>query len=104
MRFNPKKDYGEISRRSIRREMQQQRQTFQPHSDGKVVRLVRLNETSYYWRYRSLVVNRLFRVLGEELGGKEVEFVNDNDRQAPNRAAEWSDQKRTYIIDGARYE
>ena len=102
MRFN--KDYGEISRRSIRQEMQHQRHTYHPRRNGNIVRIVALNETSWYWKYRYCIVNRLFRIVDESVCGKEVEFINEDDRKNLNRAAGWSDNKKTYIIDGAKYD
>lgn len=71
----------------------------------EVKRVTRINETSYYYKFRRFIVNKLVRILRQsDVGGYEIKFVNDDDRKALNDAAGWSDRKREYIIDGARYD
>lgn len=87
--------------------MQHQRRVYQPtqsKAECEVKRLVGLNETSCYWTHRRYVFRKSFRVVERTQFGVEVEFVNEEDRKALNNAAGWSDNKRTYIIDGAKYE
>lgn len=110
MRFEKRKDYGEISRQSIKREMRAETEKYRRTETrqtqaNEVRRIVSLTDTSYYAKYRRYIVNKLVRILRlTEFGSWEVEFVNDKDRIALNNAAGWSDRKCEYIFDGAKYE
>lgn len=69
---------------------------------GKRVKSV--SERCEYWRFRSLIVGRLVRITSEKLDGVWVQFVFDEDRLRLNRAAGWSDSKKDYLLQGAKFD
>ena len=104
------KDYNELVRRSIRRDFAKAnfkrngRAPKTPHPKN-TRRVVALNEGSSYYPYRRYIVGKLVRLAEEGFaGGYWVEFVNDADRDALNRAAGWSENKTRYLFDGAKFD
>lgn len=103
------KDYNELVRRSIRKDFAKAnfkrngRVPKTPHPKN-TRRVVDLNETSAYAKYRRYIVGRLVRICNYVFGyGYWVQFVHDSDRVALNRAAGWSNDKREYLLDGAKF-
>ena len=101
------KDYNELVRRSIQRDFANAhfKHGREPKDKRpKIRRVVDLNETSAYAKYRRYIVGRLVRICRFVFGyGYWVQFVHDSDREALNRAAGWSNDKREYLLDGAKF-
>ena len=104
------KDYSDIVRRSIRKDFakanykRNARVPKTPHTKN-TRRVVDLNETSGYAKYRRYIVGRLVRIVDSGYnGGYWVEFVRDADRDALNRAAGWSKEKRLFLLDGVKFD
>lgn len=101
------KDYNELVRRSIQKDFANAhfKHGREPKDKkAKVRRVVDLNESSTYAKYRRFIVGRLVRICNQVFGyGVWVQFVYDDDRVALNRVAGWSDNKREYLLDGAKF-
>ena len=68
-------------------------------------RVLELNPDCQYFKYRRFFENHLVRLLrASTVGGTWVEFVNDADRKQLNDAAGWSDLKREYLLQGAKFD
>lgn len=68
-------------------------------------RVLELNPDCQYFKYRRFFENHLVRLLrASTVGGTWVEFVNDGDRKQLNDAAGWSDLKREYLLQGAKFD
>ena len=104
------KDYTETVRRSMRKDFTNA--TFKrlakapktPHpKDTK--RVLELNPDCQYYKFRRFFEKRLVRLLRQStVGGTWVEFVVDADRKQLNDAAGWSDMKREYLLQGAKFD
>ena len=104
------KDYNELVRRSIRKDFAKAnfkrngRVPKTPHPKH-TRRVVDLDETSGYARFRRYIVGRLVRIIESgHNGGYWVEFVRDADRDALNAAAGWSKDKRRFLLDGVKFD
>ena len=100
MRF--KNDYTEASKGSIKKDQISARQERSADAANKRIKEVR--PTSSYYKYSRYIVGRLVRITGKGLCGNVCEFVHDEDRQALNNAAGWSDKKREYIFDSVTFK
>ena len=100
MRFNNKLE--EVSKRSIKKDLIIARQERSADAANKRIKEVR--PTSSYYKYSRYIVGRLVRITGKGLCGNVCEFVHDEDRQALNNAAGWSDKKREYIFDSVTFK
>lgn len=111
-----KPDFAEVSRRSIRKDFQNasfRTQGRQPRprpqapsaeQETNVKRVLALSETSTYAKYKRFFVGKLVRILRPAFsGGYYVEFVRDDDRKYLNANAGWND-KREYLLDGAKFD
>lgn len=104
------KDYAEIIRHSVRRDFAKANfkrlgQSPKAPRPKHIRRVVGMNETSGYAKFRRLVVGKLVRILGRwDGGGWFVQFVRDEDRRALNRAAGWSNDKTVYLLDGIKLD
>lgn len=111
-----KPDFAEVSRRSIRKDFQNasfrtqgrqprpRTQEQRPEPESNVKRVLALSDTSGYAKYKRFFVGKLVRILRPAFsGGYYVEFVRDDDRKYLNANAGWND-KREYLLDGARYD
>lgn len=70
-------------------------------------RVQQINETSAYAKYSRFIIGKLVRIKSKSTIGSSsynVEFVFDEDRKALNRAGEWSDMKRDYLLDGVKFK
>lgn len=102
MRFDK---LAEVSKRSIKKDLiiaRQERST--EGRDGKNKRIKEVRPTSSYYKYSRYIVGRLVRITGKGLCGNVCEFVHDEDRQALNNAAGWSNKKREYIFDSVIFK
>ena len=103
------KDYNELVRRSIRRDFAKAnfkrngRAPKTPHPKH-TKRVLDLNETSGYAKFRRLILGRLVRIIEQANNGFWVEFVRDADRDALNAAAGWSKDKRRFLLDGVKFD
>ena len=104
------KDYNELVRRSIRKDFAKAnfkrngRAPKTPHPKH-TRRVLDLNETSGYAKFRRLIVGRLVRIVEHGCNnGFWVEFVRDADRDALNAAAGWSKDKRRFLLDGVKFD
>ncbi len=103
------KDYGELVRRSIRKDFARAnfkkagRAPFVPHPVN-TKRVVSVNERCEYYRFRTFFVGRLVRLLEQSSTGVWVEFVRDDERVKLNAAAGWSDNKKRYLLQGAKFD
>lgn len=100
MRF--KNDYAEASKGSIKKDLIRARQERSADAANKRIKEVR--PTSSYYKYSRYIVGRLVRITGKGLCGNVCEFVHDEDRQALNNAAGWSDKKKEYIFDSVTFK
>jgi len=69
-------------------------------------RVVQLTETSAYAKYSRFIVGKLVKIVRKsEIGGNSfvIKFVFDEDRKALNNAADWSDMKKEYLLDGVKF-
>ena len=103
------KDYSEIVRRSIRKDFAKanyKRNARAPKTQRPkdARRVVDLNETSAYAKFRRLIVGRFVRIIGNVSNGCWVEFVRDADRVALNNAAGWTERKRLFLLDGVKFD
>lgn len=103
-------DYLEISRRSIRKDFAKAnfkrngRAPKTPHPKN-TKRIVALNESCEYYKFRKFFVGKLIRIVDDaSVGGIWVEFVRDADRVNLNNAAEWSNNKCKYLLYGAKFD
>lgn len=104
------KDYNELVRRSIRKDFakanykRNARAPKTPHPKN-TRRVVELNEMSSYAKFRRYIVGRLIRIVDTGYnGGYWIEFVREADRNALNTAAGWSNEKRLFLLDGAKFD
>lgn len=116
MRIKKRPDYGEISRRSIKQDMQRVKTPYkenerpernEPPKVNAERRIIHISEQSFYAKYARYIVGKLVRIKSQStIGGNSFncEFVHDDDRQALNTAAGWSDNKREYLFDGVKFK
>lgn len=103
------KDYNELVRRSIRKDFakanfkRNARVPKTPHPKN-TKRVLSVNEQCEYYRFRKYFVGRLVRIVDGAISGVWVEFVRDADRESLNAAAGWSDNKRKYLLQGAKFD
>ena len=67
-------------------------------------RVVSLNESCEYYRFRKYFVGRLVRIMEKTISGILVEFVSGNDRDKLNAAAGWSSNKRLFLLHGPKFD
>ena len=102
-------DYLEISRRSIRKDFAKAnfkrngRAPKTPHPKN-TKRVIAIHEQCEYYRLRKYFVGKLIRIIEAGISGVWVEFVRDDDRKNLNNAAGWSDNKRRYLLQGAKFD
>ena len=103
------KDYNELVRRSIRKDFakanfkRNARVPKTPHPKN-TKRVLSVNVQCEYYRFRKYFVGRLIRIVDNAISGVWVEFVRDADRKSLNTAAGWSDNKRKYLLSGAKFD
>lgn len=99
-------DYAEVSRQSIKRDFRQTttRAAAVQHQDNDVKRVISLSDNSAYAQYKRFIVGKLVRIVSKGENGCWVRFVNDSDAQVLNGIAGWSDAKRDYLLDGAKFD
>lgn len=103
------KDYNELVRLSIRKDFakanfkRNARAPKIPHPKN-TKRVLSVNEQCEYYRFRKYFVGRLVRIVDNAISGVWVEFVRDEDRKRLNAAAGWSDNKRKYLLQGAKFD
>lgn len=99
-------DYAEVSRRSIKRDFQTitTRAAVVQHKDSDVKRVLSISEYSAYAKYKRYIVGKLVRIVDKGEYGNWVRFVNESDAKALNCIAGWSDAKRDYLLDGAKFD
>lgn len=104
MRFS---NLATASKRSIKKDLIIARKGEKKSAEsinGKNKRIKEVLPTSSYYKYSRYIVGRLVRITGKGLCGNVCEFVHDEDRQALNNAAGWSDRKKEYIFDSVIYK
>lgn len=104
------KDYLEISRNSIREDFRKAnfqrngRAPKKPHP-ANTKRIVFVDDRSDYAKFRRELLGKLVRLKSvAQGGGIWVNFVNDKDRLAVNRAAGWSDNKTDFLLDNVKFD
>lgn len=104
------KDYNELVRQSIRKDFAKAnfkrngRAPRIPHPKN-TKRVLAINEQCAYYRFRKYFVGHLVRIVEAAIiGGVWVEFVNKDDRTKLNNAAGWTDDKRRYLLQGAKFD
>lgn len=107
-------NYEAISRRSMQREFKRDKLYTTREKTPEIKkkpeisserRILFVNQNSSYYRYRTFLTGRLVRIIREScVGGYICEFVHDDDRQALNRAAGWSDMKKEYLLDSVKFK
>lgn len=103
--MNTKRSYNETVRSSVGRDFRNANFKAKQVPESHIRRVSELNAASSYAPYKNLVIGKLVRLISSgTYGGMWVEFVYDEDRQALNRAAGWSDEKRKYLLDGVKFK
>ena len=104
-----KNDFNELVRRSIRKDFANA--NFKRNAPAPIVphpkntkRVLELNEKCAYYRFRKYFVGRLVRIISKAISGVWVEFVRDGDRESLNNAAGWTENKRRYLLEGAKFD
>lgn len=109
MRTQKRTDFAAVSRRSVLQDFRQQRAA-ERRPDvptvGNVRKIIFVNPNSCYFPWKSLLLGRLVRLIApaETVGGWWCAFMQEDDRQALNDAANWSDRKTTYLFDGVKFK
>ena len=103
------KDFGELVRRSIRKDFTKANFKRNGHVPKiphplNTKRVLAINEQCGYYKYRRFFVGRLVRVVAPAISGVWVEFVRDADRQKLNKAAGWGDMKQKYLLVGPKFD
>ena len=105
-----KTDYLELSRRSMRKDFYKAnfkrngRVPRIPHPLN-TKRILAINESCTYWPFRKYLVGKLVRLIGKGYcGGVWVEFVKDADRREMNKNAGWPEEKKEYLLMGAKFD
>lgn len=101
MRFS---NLAAASKRSIKKDLIIARKGEKRSAEAANKRIKEVLPTSSYYKYSRYIVGRLVRIKGKGLCGNVCEFVHDEDRQALNNAAGWSDRKKEYIFDSVIYK
>lgn len=104
-----KNDFLELSRKSIRRDFatanfKRNNRTPRTQHPKNTKRVLALNEQCEYYRFRKYFIGRLVRIVEWALTGVWVEFVHEGDRENLNNAAGWTDYKRRYLLQGAKFD
>ena len=103
--MSTKRSYNDLVRLSIGRDFRSANFKKKEVQESHIRRVSELNAASSYAPYKNLVKGKLVRLISSgTYGGMWVEFVYDEDRQALNRAAGWSDEKRKYLLDGVKFK
>lgn len=91
--------YKEQSKASIQRDFEK------PLRTPNVKRIKSISQNSLYYSVRHLLVGKQVRTLDRPtFSGRWIEFIHDADRKVLNKAKEWSDAKREYLIDGVKFK
>ena len=108
-------DYGAISRRSMQKDFTPVHR-YPPKEKSPQIenspeinserRVIFVGENSWYYKYRSFIVGKLFRLVGRSnnTGGWICEYIHDEDRRAINSAAGWSNNKTQYLLEGVKFK
>lgn len=103
--MNTKRNYNALVRLSIGRDFRNANFRKKEVQESHIRRVSELNAASSYAPYKKLVIGKLVRILSSgTYGGMWVEFVYEDDRQALNKAAGWSDEKKKYLLDGVKFK
>lgn len=104
------KHYDELVRKSVRRDFigatfkRLGRAIRIPHTKN-IRRIVKIAPFSLYYPIRKYFVGRLVRLRGEgAAGGCWVEFLNEEDRVAANRAGGFPKTKFRYLLQGVKFD
>ena len=105
-----KQDFNDLVRRSIRKDFAKAnfkrngRVPKTPHpKDTK--RVLSISEKCEYYKYRKFFNGKIVRIVEPGgINGVWVEFVRDADRVNLNNAAGWSNNKKTYLLHGAKFD
>lgn len=113
-------DYGAISRRSIAKDFYPERiyirQEKSPENENKAKitprqdgeRISSINPACQYAKYARYLVGKLVKLVSEPKPGGNTtgwyEFVYDEDREALNTAAGWSDKKKQYFLEKPKFK
>lgn len=105
-----KNDFNELVRRSIRKDFAHANYKrnapapIKPHPKN-TKRVLELSEQCAYFKFRKFFIGRLVRIVTKAIfGGVWVEFVREGDRESLNNAAGWSNDKRKYLLQGAKFD
>lgn len=103
------KDYNELVRRSIRKDFAKanfKRRTPapKPPHPKNTKRIVAIGENCEYYKLRRFFIGRLVRIVEQAGTGVWVEFVREGDRNNLNSFAGWSDWKKKYLLQGAKFD
>lgn len=112
-----KPDFAEVSRRSIRKDFQNASIRIQgreprpnpeeqrPKRESNVKRIISMDGVCDYKQYRRFFIGKLVRIIASaQSGGKWVSFVHEQDKNALNSAAGWSENKCQYLLYGVKYD
>lgn len=104
-----KQDLNELVRRSIRKDfagshMRRKGNAPKPPHPKNTKRIMALDERCEYYRFRRFFIGRLVRIVEQAGTGLWVEFVHEGDRENLNNAAGWTNYKRKYLLQGAKFD
>lgn len=109
-------DYGLVSRLSIQRDFrnasfnritgpQRPEPAQRPKRESNVKRIISMDDHCDYKQYRRFFIGKLVRIVAPaQSGGKWVSFVHEQDKNALNSAAGWSENKCQYLLYGVKYD
>lgn len=126
MRVNKKTDFEAISRRSIKRDFYPERIYLDKRktpenknsveitipkpapAEDKAYRITNINPACQYAKYARFFVGKLVRLIratgiGDSTTGW-YQFVFDQDREALNKEAGWSENKKEYLLERPKFK
>lgn len=99
-----KKDFNQ-NKRQIKEEPKREAQE-QPKQYSER-RVAQLSKTSSYAKFSRLIVGKRVKLIKQSTFDSNswyVEFVFDEDRKALNYEADWTDNKKEYLLDGVKFK
>lgn len=113
MRVKKEIDFKAISKRSMQRDYESTRkriiipQKALNSQIGAIERVLYICKNSEYAKYARFIVGKLVRLEQKSDINNSAwycSFVNDCDRKALNKEANWSDSKKIYLFDGVKFK
>lgn len=105
-----KTDFREVSKNSMNRDFNRNKRESETRKrdkrDDTVKRISEINPSSFYAKFSRYLVGKKVKIhyAHPDSGNKVmVSFIFEEDRQALNKAADWSNEKTEYLLDGVKF-